>query len=63
MDDCVQSGVVGSLCGAAKGAADLLMATDEVGGQDVPGKPCRQEGSRDRVGLRRGGRHRDSPPR
>ncbi|CAM9140199.1 unnamed protein product [Ascophyllum nodosum] len=29
MDDCVQSGVVGSLCGAAKGAADLLMATDE----------------------------------
>ena len=32
MDDCVQSGVVGSLCGAAKGAADLLTATDEVGG-------------------------------
>lgn len=30
IDDSVKSGVVGSLCGAAKGAADLLIALDEV---------------------------------
>lgn len=30
IDDSVKSGVVGSLCGAAKGAADLLIALDKV---------------------------------
>ena len=30
VDESVESGVVGSLCGAAKGAADLLIALDEV---------------------------------
>lgn len=30
VQECLKSGVVGSLCGAAKGAADLLTALDEV---------------------------------
>lgn len=32
--DCLDLGVVGGLCGAAKGAADLLVALDEVRGVD-----------------------------
>lgn len=32
IQECLALGVVGSLCGAARGAADLLVALEEVGG-------------------------------
>lgn len=33
VQECLTLGVVGSLCGAARGATDLLGALDEVGGR------------------------------
>lgn len=36
VNECLKSGVVGGLCGAARGAADLLAALDEVNhGEDI----------------------------